>query len=1205
MKTSYSRHELYALGEPLGESVTRRVAGRVIYGGGGGGGPTQTESKVTNTNIPEYAQPYVENMLGAAQKQVYQADGTTFQPYKAYGGTYDPITGAQTSYDPSKGIAGFQQMQTNAQRGIQGMQMPGQYDTAANTTQEAMNRAMGMQYNPAAINVQQAAAPSLQNYQMGPALGVSAQQVGTPTMDAAQTGYNPQLQNYQMGPAQQISTQSFTQPGSAEQYMSPYMQNVVETQKREAGRQSAIQGTQQQAQAAQAGAFGGGRDAIMRAERERNLSQQMGDIQATGSQAAYQQAQQQFNAEQQARLGAQQANQQAGLTVGGQNLAANLGVQQLGTQTGAQTSLANLSSQQQANVQNQAAQLQAQGMNSQQAMQAALANQQAGLTVGGQNLNAALGIQQLGSGQNMQAQLANQQAMAQAQQLQAQQQQFGANYGLQGIQAGMQGANQLAALGGQKLQAQQGIYGLQNQYGAQQQALEQQKLNQAQQDYANQQQYPMMQLGSLSNMLRGLPMQSSSTNMYQAQPNALTQGIGAAGTLGSLYSAYNNPSAPKPMAAGGITSIPRYDVGGQVMSQLQQMDDQSLAREAKESPSPEIKRMAQAILKQRQAGMDTAPQAPEVPQPQQGMGMAGGGIIAFADGKRVPKPNYSEDVTGSILAENADIDAMVQANAQRRAALGVDDRSARDPSLYRSEVPPSPYAENEKLPLGQRITNTLDRIRSRTDPAFVARSAAVPSDTTAVLNENEFSPAGITAAAPKTANLSSRAAEFAAARNFKAPTKTGGKYISEAEYNANRPAATPQGSPTPVAEPVAPFKEMSAGALKAYENAAAGGNTEAANALQAYYKQFPKVASESGIKQISAANFDAARKLTGESAPITSTDKAAITAAQVDPFASTKDALAKANAEAGKTKKELYDEDLEAKKALGLDQNEAQQAYMKRIMGQQSNIAADAEQRKYLRLAEFFASWGSTPGDTLVAGMKAVKEKIPDMIADVKERRKAEAEADKILYELGQAVRQEKLGNWDKAEIKKTKLAESAAKLQETLTTAQTSYAVAGVNKTGSVDVARINKAGSLEVAGIQQETSKYVANLQDKMRQEAAAGRLSGQQLSALLHATTELGNLSAKLERARVGNKEYEAAVRAESMLAAQLTQDPTNKELLVELTKAQDKLSGYKKNDAEIIIKAQGQVDALAKKAFGPDFTPFTPTTTPKIVDPFAKP
>lgn len=77
-------------------------------------------------------------------------------------------------------------------------------------------------------------------------------------------------------------------------YMSPYMQNVVDIEKREAARQSGIAGTQQQAQATQAGAFGGGRDAIMRAERERNLAQQMGDIQSKGSQAAFEQGANQF-----------------------------------------------------------------------------------------------------------------------------------------------------------------------------------------------------------------------------------------------------------------------------------------------------------------------------------------------------------------------------------------------------------------------------------------------------------------------------------------------------------------------------------------------------------------------------------------------------------------------------------------------------------------------------------------------------------------------------------------------------------------------------------------------------------------------------------------------------------------------------------------------------------------------------------------------
>ena len=70
---NYSRRQLYALGEPLGDYVTtKKVGGGRIYGGGGGGGgspapaaPTQTTAY--NTNVPEYAKPYVTTMLGATQ----------------------------------------------------------------------------------------------------------------------------------------------------------------------------------------------------------------------------------------------------------------------------------------------------------------------------------------------------------------------------------------------------------------------------------------------------------------------------------------------------------------------------------------------------------------------------------------------------------------------------------------------------------------------------------------------------------------------------------------------------------------------------------------------------------------------------------------------------------------------------------------------------------------------------------------------------------------------------------------------------------------------------------------------------------------------------------------------------------------------------------------------------------------------------------
>jgi len=316
-------------------------------------------------------------------------------------------------------------------------------------------------------------------------------------------GYGAQTnQGYQMGPAQQVSTQSFVQPGAADAYMSPYMQSVVDIQKREAQRQSGIQGTQQQAQAAQAGAFGGGRDAIMRAERERNLNQQMGDIQAQGSQAAYSQAQQQFNAEQQARLAAQQANQQAGLTTGTQNLNA--------------------------------------------AQQTALANQAAQNQAG-----------QFNAGQNLQAASLGAQYGQAANQLNEQSRQFGAGLGLQGLQAGMQGMSNLGAVGQNIYGQQANALGIQNAFGGQQQQQTQNVMNQQYQDFLNQENYPYKQLNFMSDIVRGTPTTTLGSSMYQQPPSLLNQVAGLGTAAAGLFGAYNQANKPAGARGGQVTKKPQ------------------------------------------------------------------------------------------------------------------------------------------------------------------------------------------------------------------------------------------------------------------------------------------------------------------------------------------------------------------------------------------------------------------------------------------------------------------------------------------------------------------------------------------------------------------------------------------------------------------------------------------------------------------------
>lgn len=277
----------------------------LYMGGGGGGAPNTTYSQTSN--IPEYAQPYVEQMLGSAQGEIFNKDAkgnpTSIKPYQPF------------SNDPNAYIAGFSPMQKQAQQ-------------------------------------------STQNLQAGP--------------------------------------QGFQQDVGA--YMSPYAEYALQPQMQAAARQSAIQGQQQQAQAAQAGAFGGGRDAIMRAERERALGDTQSNIMATGMQNAFNQAQQQYN-----------------------------------TGFGQQT----------------------------------------------------------------------------------------------------------------------GLIGLQNQMGQQVQSLEQSKINQQIQDYATAQQYPMLQLANMSALTRGLPMQSGTTQMYQAAPSIGSQ-LAGLGTAAYGLSQMGAPAATAKAKGGSV-----------------------------------------------------------------------------------------------------------------------------------------------------------------------------------------------------------------------------------------------------------------------------------------------------------------------------------------------------------------------------------------------------------------------------------------------------------------------------------------------------------------------------------------------------------------------------------------------------------------------------------------------------------------------------
>ena len=130
----------------------------------------------------------------------------------------------------------------------------------------------------------------------------------TPEQEQAFTGISGlvgQGEQY-FDPATRLAASSAIAPraGEVQQYMSPYMQNVVDIQQREAQRQADVAAQQLGAQAVGAGAYGGSRQAILEAEQQRNLQQQLGDIQARGLAAAYEDAQARIAAQRQRELSA-------------------------------------------------------------------------------------------------------------------------------------------------------------------------------------------------------------------------------------------------------------------------------------------------------------------------------------------------------------------------------------------------------------------------------------------------------------------------------------------------------------------------------------------------------------------------------------------------------------------------------------------------------------------------------------------------------------------------------------------------------------------------------------------------------------------------------------------------------------------------------------------------------------------------------------
>lgn len=97
------------------------------------------------------------------------------------------------------------------------------------------------------------------------------------------------------------------------QYMNPYMEQILNPQLAEATRQAQIQNLANRADLTKAGAYGGGRGALMESEGQRNLQTNLANIYGQGLQKAYDTGMAQFNADQNMQFQIAQNAQNYGL----------------------------------------------------------------------------------------------------------------------------------------------------------------------------------------------------------------------------------------------------------------------------------------------------------------------------------------------------------------------------------------------------------------------------------------------------------------------------------------------------------------------------------------------------------------------------------------------------------------------------------------------------------------------------------------------------------------------------------------------------------------------------------------------------------------------------------------------------------------------------------------------------------------------------
>jgi len=258
----------------LWKLLTFAVSFCTFWGKGGGGGAPPPDTKSYSSDLPEYAQPFYEELMKQTGKEIYNTDAS------------GKVTGVKSNpaYTGDR-LASFNEDQTNVQAGLRGLEARPEFEESITSTDTLMG------YGTDAARTGLA--------------GASAFTPGTP------------------------DSLGMTTPGTfdataAATYMSPYGNNVTDMAKAEARRDAEIAASGRAMGSISRGTFGGGRQALREGQAGRDLQTQLAKIGYQGDKDAYQNAQAQF-----------ERDRAAGMTVDQQNLQADISGRQL-TQQGDQ-----------------------------------------------------------------------------------------------------------------------------------------------------------------------------------------------------------------------------------------------------------------------------------------------------------------------------------------------------------------------------------------------------------------------------------------------------------------------------------------------------------------------------------------------------------------------------------------------------------------------------------------------------------------------------------------------------------------------------------------------------------------------------------------------------------------------------------------------------------------------------------------------------